>query len=60
MQNFLSKFNLNTYYDFLNSLTLLEESAFIHTMIFILLLITITDIVAILFANNLIKYLTLI
>ena len=34
-------FNLDMFYDYLNSLTLLEESAFLHIIFFILILLTI-------------------
>ena len=54
--NFISKFILNGYYDFLNSLTLIEELAFLHILILILLMVSITNITIILFGNEIMKY----
>nr|YP_009493203.1 LAGLIDADG endonuclease [Ganoderma calidophilum]AWJ63998.1 LAGLIDADG endonuclease [Ganoderma calidophilum] len=54
--NFISNFSVNGYYDFLNSLTLIEELAFLHFLISILLLISITNILIIFFGNEIIKY----
>ena len=54
--NFISNFNLQVLYDFLDSLTLLEESAFVHIMIFIFILLCLFNILSIFFGNELIKY----
>ena len=57
--NFISNFNIQNLYDFLDSLTLLEESAFIHILIFIILLCSLINIISIFFGNEIIKYLEL-
>nr|YP_010044427.1 LAGLIDADG endonuclease [Trametes coccinea]QPF23668.1 LAGLIDADG endonuclease [Trametes coccinea] len=54
--NFLSDFNLQVLYDFLDSLTLLEESAFIHLLVFFILLMCIFNIISIFFGNEMIRY----
>ena len=50
---------LNQYYDFLNSLSLHQESAFINILLFLLLMLTILNILAIFFGNEIIKYFNL-
>ena len=55
-KNFISNFNFNILYDFLDSLTLLQESAFIHILIFIILLCCIINIISVFFGNEIIKY----
>ena len=54
--NFLPDFNIQNLYDFLDSLTLLEESAFLHITIFILILSCLFSIVSVFFGNEIIKY----
>lgn len=50
---------LTQYYDFLNSLSLHQESAFINILLFLLLMLTILNILAIFFGNEIIKYFNL-
>ena len=57
--NFISNFNIQNLYDFLDSLTLLEESAFIHILIFIILLCSLVNIISIFFGNEIIRYFNL-
>ena len=57
--NFISDFNLQVLYDFLDSLTLLEESAFLHILIFILILSCLVSITSIFFGNEIIRYFNL-
>lgn len=42
--------------EYLDSLTLFEESAFIHILVFIILLLTIFNILLVFFGNEIIKY----
>jgi hypothetical protein len=53
-QNF--RFNLNSFYDFLDTLSLLEESALFHLFILSFILLTIINIVITLFSNEIIAY----
>lgn len=55
----LKDFNLNTLYEYLDSLTLLQESALLHIIIFLLILSTVYSILAALFGNEIIKYFNL-
>lgn len=57
--NFISDFNIQVFYDFLDSLTLLEESAFLHILIFILILSCLVSITSIFFGNEIIRYFNL-
>ena len=57
--NFISNLNIQNLYDFLDSLTLLEESAFIHILIFIILLCSLINIISIFFGNEIIRYFNL-
>lgn len=54
--NFSSSINLKSFYDYLDSLTLLEESAVVHILIFILILVTLFSLASTLFVNEIIKY----
>ena len=56
LQKFIPDFNLQSYYDFLDSLTLFEESAFLNIFIYILILLCIFSIMSVFFGNELIKY----
>ena len=47
---------VNNIHNYLDSLTLLEESAFLHILLFILLLLTVFNILSIFFGNEIIKY----
>ena len=51
-----SNFNLDYIYSYLDSLSLLQESALLHICIFITILLTLTNIFATLFANEIINY----
>lgn len=57
--NFISNFNMDKFYEYLDSLTLLQESAFLHILLFIALLLIVLNILAALFGNEIIKYLNL-
>ena len=46
-------------YDFLDSLTLLEESAFLHIFIFIYILCCVANIISVFFGNEIIRYFNL-
>lgn len=54
--NFQINFNLNALYDYLDSLTLFEESALLHIIFSIIIFLTLIDLMTTLFANELIKY----
>ena len=54
--NFKMNFNLNAYYDYLDSLSLFEESTLLHIIIYIIILLTLINLMTTLFANELIKY----
>ncbi len=56
---FTDNINLDSYYEFLNSLSLLEESALVHIFIFLFILLTIMNLVSTLFVNEIIKYFNL-
>lgn len=49
-------FSLQAYYDFLDTLSLLEESALLHILIFIFLLLCIFSLFSVFFGNEIIKY----
>ena len=51
-----SNFNLDYIYSYLDSLSLLQQSALLHICIFITILLTLTNIFATLFANEIINY----
>lgn len=53
---FISDFNLDFFYAYLDSLSLLEELALLHVLFFIIFIIIISNITAALFANEIIKY----
>jgi hypothetical protein len=55
-KNFNLNIDLSWFYDYLNSLTLLEESALLHIFIFIFILLTLFNLISILFVNEIIKY----
>lgn len=55
--NFLP--NLNNLYDYLNSLTLMQESAIYHIFVFISLILINFNILGILFGNEIINYFNL-
>lgn len=54
-QKLVSNF-VDIFYAYLDSLTLLQESAFIHILIYIIILFSIYNILAVLFGNEIIKY----
>ena len=56
---FISDFSLDDFYKFLDSLTLLEESAFLHILTFVFILLTVFSIISTLFSNELILYFNL-
>lgn len=53
-KNFMSW--LNQYYDFLNSLSLHQESSFVNILLFLILMFSVFNILAIFFGNEVIKY----
>ena len=48
--------SLNDFYQYLDSLSLLQESAFVHILLFFVLILTIINILAVFFGNVFIKY----
>lgn len=57
--NFISDFNIQTFYNYLDSLTLFEEASLLNILIYIILLCSIINIIAIFFGNEIIRYLNL-
>ena len=55
--NFLS--NFSNFYDYLESLTFLQESALLHILLFSILIISVINILSVLFGNEVIKYFNL-
>ena len=56
VKNFLPDISFNDLYQYLDTLTLSLESALLQIIIYILLLLIVSNILAILFANEFIKY----
>ena len=54
--NLVSDFNLQEFYSFLDSLTLIQELSFIHLLVFIFLLLNILSVMSIFFGNEIIRY----
>jgi hypothetical protein len=54
--NFISNFNLKEFYEYLDKMSLLQEFAFLHILIFLVLILTVLNILAVLFGNEIIKY----
>ena len=55
--NFVS--NFSKLYEYLDTLTLLQESSLFHIILFLILSLTVTNILAVLFGHEMIKYLNL-
>lgn len=55
-KNFIGNFNFEYLYAYLDSLSLLQESALIHILLFIIILLTLINIFAALFANEILNY----
>ena len=55
-KKFIENFNLDSLYAYLDSLSLLQESALIHVLLFIIIFLTLINIFAALFANEILKY----
>ena len=55
-KNFIGNFNLDYFTTYLDSLSLLQEAALIHILLFIIILLTLINIFASLFANELLNY----
>ena len=55
-KNFIGNFNFDYFTAYLDSLSLLQESALLHILIFIIILLTLINIFAALFANEILKY----
>jgi hypothetical protein len=55
----IGNFSLEKYYEYLDSLSLLEESAFLHLVAFSLIIFIILNIVSTLFGNEIIQYFNL-
>lgn len=55
-KKFIENFNLDSLYAYLDSLSLLQESALIHVLLFIIIFLTLINIFAALFANEIINY----
>ena len=56
VKNFLPDISFNDLYQYLDTLTLSQESALLQIIIFILLLLIVSNILAALFGNEIIKY----
>ena len=59
IETFLSYLNIFNIYDYLDSLTLLQESALLHMLMFTYILCTLFTIIGVFFGNELINYLDL-
>jgi hypothetical protein len=57
LENFTS--NIEKFYEYLDTLTLLQESALLHIFIFLALILTVLNILAVLFGNEIINYFNL-
>lgn len=55
-KNLLPDFNLDYFYSYLDTLTLLEESSLLHIILFLIVLITLLQIFLTLLANDIIKF----
>ena len=55
-KNFIDNFNLDFFTTYLDSLPLLQEAALLHILLFIIIIITLINIFASLFANELLNY----
>ena len=53
---FINNFNLNDIYSYLDSISLMKEHALLHLMLLSALLLTLFNILAVLFGNEIIKY----
>nr|YP_010044375.1 LAGLIDADG endonuclease [Trametes versicolor]QPF23616.1 LAGLIDADG endonuclease [Trametes versicolor] len=58
-KNFVSDFNFQVYYDYLNSLTQIQEGSLIHILLFLTIFFSILNILAALLGNELIQYFNL-
>ena len=56
IKTFLSYLNIFNIYDYLDSLTLLEESSLLHIFMFSIILLILTGIIGTLLSNEIIKY----
>ena len=56
IKTFLSYLNIFNIYDYLDSLTLLEESSLLHIFMFSIILLILTGIIGTLLGNEIIKY----
>lgn len=50
---------LSKFYEYLDSLTVLQESSLLHVVIFLVIIISLINIISVLFANEIIKYFNL-
>ena len=57
--NFIWEFNFNKLYQYLDTLTLTQEGALFHIVVFLTILTTLSSIVGVFFGNELIKYFNL-
>ena len=56
IKTFLSYLNIFNIYDYLDSLTLLEESSLLHIFMFSIIFLILTGIIGTLLSNEIIKY----
>ena len=56
IKTFLSYLNIFNIYDYLDSLTLLEESSLLHIFMFSIILLILTGIIGTFLSNEIIKY----
>lgn len=52
-------FDLSQFYRYLDSLTILQESSLLHILMFIVLMLTVINILSVLFGNEIIRYLNI-
>ena len=57
INNFISAINI--LYQYLDTLTILQESSLLHILLFLILFLTVTNILAVLFGNEILKVLKL-
>ena len=51
--------NLKDLYDYLNNMSLLEEASLLHILLFLVIMVTVFNILVALFSNEIIKYFNL-
>ena len=57
--DYLWDLDVNKIYQYLDTLTILQESSLLHILLFLILFLTVTNILAVLFGNEILKVLKL-